>query len=111
MGPAAGDGVGFLQLVCVHLDFAVAIGSASKRIPGGLGAKSGVVMRFDSLNSFLEMGGYAVYVFGSYGLTVAVMAGLVFTALKQRRVFFEGYRSADTRDTDKKDNIEKEDAS
>ena len=68
-------------------------------------------MRFDSLNSFLEMGGYAVYVFGSYGLTVAVMAGLVFTALKQRRVFFEGYRAADTRVADSKDSTDKEDAS
>jgi|SaaInlStandDraft_1057018.scaffolds.fasta_scaffold54124_3 heme exporter protein D len=58
-------------------------------------------MSFDSLSSFFEMGGYAVYVFGSYGLTIVVMMGLVFTALKQRRVFFERYRAADTNDAEK----------
>ncbi|MGB1423188.1 MAG: heme exporter protein CcmD [Pseudomonadales bacterium] len=51
-------------------------------------------MSFESLERFLEMGGYAMYVFGSYGITAIVMVGLVVTALKQHRAFFEKRRSA-----------------
>ena len=34
-------------------------------------------MSFESWVDFLAMGGYAAYVFGAYGLTVAVGVGLV----------------------------------
>ena len=34
-------------------------------------------MSFESWGDFVAMGGYAAYVFGAYGLTVAVGVGLV----------------------------------
>lgn len=103
VGSLAGYGAGFLLLVCFGLDFAPAIRGPSKGAPIGVGAKIGVAMSFESLERFLEMGGYAMYVFGSYGITAIVMVGLVVTALKQHRAFFEKRRSAgpDAADTTK----------
>ena len=41
-------------------------------------------MTWNSLNDFLAMGGYALYVWGSYGMT-AVLAVVEIMALRARR--------------------------
>ena len=41
-------------------------------------------MTWNSLNDFLAMGGYALYVWGSYGMT-AVLAVVEIMALRTRR--------------------------
>ncbi len=38
-------------------------------------------MSFSTWREFLEMGGYALYVWGSYGLTVVVLAGVLLAPL------------------------------
>ena len=42
-------------------------------------------MSFESWGDFVAMGGYAAYVFGAYGLTVAVGVGLVAQGLVRKR--------------------------
>ncbi|GAB4358984.1 MAG: hypothetical protein Kow00114_11550 [Kiloniellaceae bacterium] len=39
----------------------------------------------EQVSAFLEMGGYAAFVWPSLGLTVAVMAGLLIATLRQLR--------------------------
>ncbi|MCY4325388.1 MAG: heme exporter protein CcmD [Betaproteobacteria bacterium] len=39
----------------------------------------------ESLGEFLAMGGYAAYVWSSYALSAAVLAGLWLTALRRKR--------------------------
>lgn len=41
-------------------------------------------MNWGSVGNFLEMGGYAWYVWGSYGVTMALVAAEIF-ALRARR--------------------------
>lgn len=41
--------------------------------------------QFQNLSEFLEMGGYAPYVFTAYGLAIATMLGLVFLGLKRAK--------------------------
>ncbi|GIU01763.1 heme exporter protein CcmD [Shewanella algidipiscicola] len=42
-------------------------------------------MQFDSLTDFLNMGGYAFYVWLSYGITVFSLATLIFFSVRQKR--------------------------
>lgn len=42
-------------------------------------------MAFDTLNDFFAMGGHAIYVWTSWGLTLALLAGLVMHAFRERR--------------------------
>ena len=42
-------------------------------------------MSFESWGDFVAMGGYAAYVFGAYGLTVAVGVGLVVQVEDRKR--------------------------
>ncbi|HIX61009.1 MAG TPA: heme exporter protein CcmD [Candidatus Halomonas stercoripullorum] len=42
-------------------------------------------MAFDTLNDFFAMGGHAVYVWTSWGLTLALLVGLVVHAFQERR--------------------------
>ena len=41
-------------------------------------------MQWGSIENFLAMGGYAFFVWGSYGVTVAIIAAEIW-ALRQRR--------------------------
>ena len=41
-------------------------------------------MQWGSIENFLAMGGYAFFVWGSYGVTVAIIAAEI-SALRQRR--------------------------
>ncbi|MFN7087352.1 MAG: heme exporter protein CcmD [Burkholderiales bacterium] len=56
-------------------------------------------MNWASWNDFVAMGGYGLYVWGSYGVTLALMVTeLVLLALRKRNVL--GYlRSSVTRET------------
>ena len=49
-------------------------------------------MAFDSWADFLAMGKHGVYVWSSYGLTFAVIAGLLWQARQQRRHFLQDYQ-------------------
>ena len=42
-------------------------------------------MAFDTLNDFFAMGGHAIYVWTSWGLTLALLVGLVVHAFQERR--------------------------
>ena len=37
-------------------------------------------MQFDSIGAFLDMGGYAVFVWMSYGVTAFLLAALIYTS-------------------------------
>ena len=41
-------------------------------------------MAFDTLNDFFAMGGHAIYVWTSWGLTLALLVGLVAHAFQER---------------------------
>ncbi|SDW64715.1 heme exporter protein D [Aidingimonas halophila] len=43
------------------------------------------MMAFDSVSSFLAMGGYAPYVWAAWGVTLALMVGAVLHARAERR--------------------------
>ena len=49
-------------------------------------------MAFESWADFLAMGKHGVYVWSSYGLTFAVIAGLLWQARQQRRHFLQDYQ-------------------
>ena len=42
---------------------------------------------FDSIESFIAMGGHGPYVWAAYGITVGVMLALVWTPVARRRRF------------------------
>jgi heme exporter protein D len=42
-------------------------------------------MQFDSLADFFNMGGYAFYVWLSYGITIFSLGTLVFFSMRQKR--------------------------
>ncbi len=42
-------------------------------------------MHWNSLDDFLRMGGYGLYVWGSYGMTLAVMLVEPLLAMRRRR--------------------------
>jgi heme exporter protein D len=44
-----------------------------------------LIERMDGIGKFLDMGGYAAYVWPALGLTVAVLAGLLIASLKSAR--------------------------
>ncbi|MBM7072973.1 heme exporter protein CcmD [Shewanella sp. 202IG2-18] len=47
-------------------------------------------MQFDSLQSFLQMGGYAAYVWASFGVCFASLLILIFfSATKERKILKE----------------------
>jgi heme exporter protein CcmD len=50
-------------------------------------------MSFESWGDFVAMGGYAAYVFGAYGLTVAVGVGLVAQVWVRKRRWEQGLRA------------------
>ncbi|MFI3245770.1 MAG: heme exporter protein CcmD [Ferrimonas sp.] len=41
--------------------------------------------QFESLSAFLHMGGYAQYVWLSYGITVVSLGGLIISSMRQRK--------------------------
>jgi heme exporter protein D len=43
-------------------------------------------MRWSSLSEFISMGGYGLYVWGSYAVTLVLLGGEVIMLLKRRRV-------------------------
>jgi heme exporter protein CcmD len=51
-------------------------------------------MTMDAFREFLDMGGYALWVWGAYGLTAA---GLILHTLKSRQREFETLKSARNR--------------
>jgi heme exporter protein D len=46
-------------------------------------------MAFDSFADFIAMGKHGVYVWSSYGLTFAIIVGLLWQARQQRQRFFQ----------------------
>ncbi|MBH1969757.1 heme exporter protein CcmD [Moraxellaceae bacterium AER2_44_116] len=46
-------------------------------------------MAFDSFADFIAMGKHGVYVWSSYGLTFAIIVGLLWQAWQQRQRFFQ----------------------
>ena len=42
-------------------------------------------MQFDSINAFLDMGGYGFYVWLSYGVSILALALLVFSSLSSHK--------------------------
>jgi heme exporter protein D len=44
-----------------------------------------LIERMDGIVTFLDMGGYAAYVWPALGLTAAVLAGLLIASLKSAR--------------------------
>jgi heme exporter protein D len=50
-------------------------------------------MQWNSISDFFAMGGYAFYVWGSFGLTAVVMLGEALVIRKQRAELFRHLRS------------------
>jgi len=50
-------------------------------------------MQWNSVSEFLAMGGYAFYVWGSFGLTAAVVVGEVLLLRAQRKNILRELRS------------------
>ncbi len=48
-------------------------------------ASARLIERMDGLGKFIEMGGYAAYVWPALGLTVVVLAGLLILSVKSVR--------------------------
>jgi heme exporter protein D len=47
-------------------------------------------MNWGSFDEFVRMGGYGLYVWGSFGVTLAVMAFDALAAVRRRRLAVEG---------------------
>ncbi len=45
----------------------------------------GSIMKFDSLQAFLEMGGYGLYVWSAYGITLIVFAYSIIRPILMKR--------------------------
>ena len=52
-------------------------------------------MNWQSFDQFLHMGGYGLYVWGSYGVTLALMTAETALARRRRRLAFEAARNSD----------------
>lgn len=52
-------------------------------------------MNWQSFDQFLHMGGYGLYVWGSYGVTLALMACEALLASRRRQRALEAARNAD----------------
>ena len=50
-------------------------------------------MQFDSFSAFLDMGGYAFYVWLSYGFTTLILAGLIINSIKGHSSLFKQLKS------------------
>jgi heme exporter protein D len=55
-------------------------------------------MAFDSWADFIAMGHHGVYVWSCYGLTFAVIVGLLWQAQQDRQQFFQQYQQQMKRD-------------
>lgn len=44
-------------------------------------------MNFETITAFLEMGGYAIYVFASYGFTALTLGGLLLAESRRHRAW------------------------
>ena len=55
-------------------------------------------MRFDNLNDFFAMGGYAFYVWFSYGMTLILVLILTAVSVRGRRNLINQIRSKQVRD-------------
>jgi heme exporter protein D len=53
-------------------------------------------MNWGSVDAFLAMGGYGLYVWGSYGITLALLAIEILLVRKRRRDAIRMLRSAQT---------------
>ncbi|GAB4398921.1 MAG: hypothetical protein OHK0048_11460 [Rhodoferax sp.] len=51
-------------------------------------------MQWHSLAEFLDMGGYALYVWGSFGITAVVMAAEIWQVRAQRRAVLRNLLAA-----------------
>ncbi|MBC7727756.1 MAG: heme exporter protein CcmD [Microbacteriaceae bacterium] len=52
-------------------------------------------MNWPSFDQFLQMGGYGLYVWGSYGATLALMSAEALLARRRHRVAFHAARIDD----------------
>jgi heme exporter protein D len=50
-------------------------------------------MHWNSFEDFVHMGGYGLYVWGSYGVTLVVMLAEAVLVVRRRRRAFEALRS------------------
>jgi len=55
-------------------------------------------MHFESLSDFFAMGGYAFYVWLSYGVTFVLLVGLTIVSVRGRRNLFNQIRSKQVRE-------------
>ncbi|WP_148253352.1 heme exporter protein CcmD [Aidingimonas lacisalsi] len=56
-------------------------------------------MAFDSVSSFLAMGGYAAYVWPAWGVTLALLVGAVIHARAERRLLMRDLKRRERRQT------------
>ena len=54
-------------------------------------------MQFDNLSAFFDMGGYAFYVWLSFGVSLLALALLAVDAVQQKRVLFEAVKKEQAR--------------
>jgi heme exporter protein D len=54
-------------------------------------------MSWGSLDNFLAMGGYGLYVWGAYGVTLALMVAEIVLLARRRRALLARKRSGDLR--------------
>ena len=52
-------------------------------------------MHWNSFEDFVHMGGYGLYVWGSYGVTLVVMLAEAVLVVRRRRRAFDALRSGD----------------
>jgi heme exporter protein D len=53
------------------------------------------IMHWSSWSQFFSMGGYALYIWGSYGVTFVLLAGEVLLLTKRKRSLNKGRRSSE----------------
>ncbi len=51
------------------------------------------MMNWQSFDQFLQMGGYGLYVWGSYGMTLLVLVAEVLAVRQRQRKAFDAVRS------------------
>lgn len=83
---AAGDGPWFLLLLFLLMDDAYSGGNITSGIQNSVGEVSGSSrMNFNSFDEFLAMGGYGLYVWSAYGITLVVFAYNIIRPILMRR--------------------------
>ncbi len=62
-------------------------------------------MYFESFDAFIAMGGHGPYIWAAYGITLVVMAGLVWAPLSRRQRFLTEQRQRARREQRQSANV------